>query len=94
VDLDWQTNYSLLHDIGVEHALLLQIIRDGILRQKWRLEPDFGSDPFAFGVERFDWVMAAPAAAELRAKVGALDLIKLLDLSPGFVADSAGNVNF
>jgi hypothetical protein len=34
-------------------------------------------------------VIAASAAAELRAELGALDLIELLDLFPGFVADGA-----
>ena len=34
------------------------------------------------------------AAAELGAEVGALDLIELLDLAPGFVAYGAGNIDF
>jgi hypothetical protein len=38
-------------------------------------------------------VIAAPAAAELRAKVGALNLIVGLDLAPGFVAYCAGDVD-
>ncbi len=39
-------------------------------------------------------MIAASAAAELRSEIGALYLIKLLDLAPGFVADGSGNVDF
>jgi hypothetical protein len=39
-------------------------------------------------------MITASAAPELRAKIGALDLIKLVDPAPGFVADSARHVNF
>jgi hypothetical protein len=53
------------------------------------MEPDFGSDPFALCVRRAGRVIAPTAAAELGAEVGALDLIELLDLAPGFVADGA-----
>src|ERR1035441_9494765 len=97
----------LLYDIGVEHALLLQIMRNGILGQKWRLEPDFGSDPGAFGISVppcFAWrhgrggrghmAWEESAAAELGTEVGALNLIELLDLAPGFVAYRTGYVDF
>jgi hypothetical protein len=39
-------------------------------------------------------VVAAPAAAELRTEVRTLDLIKLLDLAPGFVTDGSGDIDF
>jgi hypothetical protein len=39
-------------------------------------------------------VIAAPSTAELWAKVGALKLIELLDLMPGFIAYGSGYVNF
>src|SRR5258708_35452089 len=38
---------TLLYDIGIEYAFLLQIVRDRILGQKRGLKPDFGSNPFA-----------------------------------------------
>src|SRR5712671_1862952 len=84
----------LLQDIGVEHALLLQIVRNSILRQKRRLKPDLGSDPFALGMGSIRCVIAAAATAKLRAKVRALNLVKLLNLTPGSVADSSGYVDF
>jgi hypothetical protein len=88
-------NYiRILFHVGVEHALLLKIMRHGVLRQKWRLEPDFGSDPFPFAVRSIWRMVAASPAAELRAEVGALDLIELLDFLPGGVAHGAGNVDF
>jgi hypothetical protein len=55
---------------------------------------DFGSDPFAFGVGSVGGVMAASAAAELGAEVGALDLVELVDLAPGFIAYRSGYVDF
>src|SRR5712692_4474307 len=92
----WATSAHrrLLHDIGVEHTLLLQIIRNCILRQKRRLEPDFGSDPFPLGVGSIRGVIATATTAKLRAEVGALNLVKLLDLTPGLVAGSSGHIDF
>ena len=69
-------------------------MRHGVLRQKRRLEPDFGADPFALGVRSVSGMIAASAAAELRAEVGALNLIELVDLAPRLVADRAGDIDF
>src|ERR1017187_9472196 len=44
------TSASSFYDIGVEDALLFQIMRDGVLGEERGLEADFGSDPGAFGV--------------------------------------------
>src|SRR5258708_30817643 len=68
-------------------------MRHGVLRQKRRVEPDFSADPFTFSVRGIRPVVAATAAAELRTEVRALNLIKLLNLAPGGVADCARNVN-
>jgi hypothetical protein len=38
-------------------------------------------------------MMATPATAELRTEIGTLDLVKLLQFAPGFIAHRAGNVN-
>jgi hypothetical protein len=84
---------SLLLHIGIEHSFLFQIMRHRVLRQKWRLQADFGTDPFAFGVRRIRSVIATAAAAELRSKIGGLDLVELVDLTPGLVAYRAGNVD-
>jgi hypothetical protein len=73
---------------------LLEIVRDCILRQKRRQDADFGADPFAFGVRRIGRMVAAASAAELRTEVSALNLIELLDLTPGFIAHGSGYVNF
>jgi hypothetical protein len=89
-----QKNGSLFHDIRVEHTLLLQIMRNRILRQKRRLQPDFSSNPLALTVRRIRRMIASPAAPELWAEVRALDLVELLDLAPSFVADGSGYVNF
>ena len=84
---------SIFH-VGIEHAFLLQIMRNRILGQKWRQQPDFGADPFAFCVGSVRRVVAAASTAELWAKVGALKLFELLDLMPGFIAHGSGYVNF
>ena len=68
-------------------------MRDRVLRQKRRLQADFGADPFAFRVRSVWRVVAASTAAELGAEVGALNLIKLLDFAPGGVADGARNID-
>jgi hypothetical protein len=39
-------------------------------------------------------VIAAAAAAELWPEVGTLDLVELLNLAPGFVADGARDIDF
>ena len=82
----------LLRDVGVEHAILFQIMGNGILGEKRRGEPDFGSDPFTLGVRSGGRMIASAAAAELRAEVGALDLVELLDLTPCFVAHGAEDI--
>jgi len=68
-------------------------MRYGILRQKRRLELNLSPNPFALAVGRIWYMVAAPATAELRTKIGALDLIELIDLAPGVVADSARNID-
>ena len=88
-----KVDQGLFH-VGVEDALLLQIVRHGILGQERRLQADFGADPFAFCVRGVGRVVAASAAAELRAEIGGLDLIELVNLLPGLVAYGAGDVDF
>src|ERR1700758_3796983 len=83
---------SLLH-IGVEDALLLEVVGHSVLRKEGRLQADFGADPFALGVRSVGRMVAAPSAAELRAEVGALDLVELVDLAPGSIADGSGYVD-
>jgi hypothetical protein len=79
----------LLHHVGVQHAVLFQIIGNGILGQKRRLEPDFSSNPLAFIMRSVGRVVAASAAAELRTELGALNLIELLNLPPSGITDGS-----
>jgi len=78
--------------VCVKHPLLLEVVRHGVLRQKWRLELDFGSDPFAFGMGSIRRMVAASTAAELGTEVRALNLIELADLAPGGVAAAPAQV--
>lgn len=68
---------SSLNHIRIQHMILFEIMRDGVLRQKRCLQPDLGADPFAPSVRRVERVIAASAAAELGTKIGALNLVKL-----------------
>jgi len=83
----------LFHHIRIQHALLLKIVRYRILRQKRRLQPGFRPDPLSLIMRHSRRMIAASATAELRTELSALDLVKLLNLAPGLVADRAGNVD-
>jgi hypothetical protein len=84
---------SVLH-IRIKNSFLLKIVRHGVLRQKRRLETDLSSDPFAFEVWCVGRMIAGPTAAELPSEAGRLDLIELVQFSPGSIADSARDVDF
>ena len=84
----------LLHHIGIEYAILLQIMGDGVLGQKRRLQADFGANPFAFGIRLIRTVITTPTAAELRTEFRALNLIELFDLAPSLVTDSSRHIDF
>ena len=75
----------LINHVRVEDPLLLQVVRDGVLCKQGSLELDLPANPFAFGMRRVQWMVATPAAAELRAEIRALDLIELANLPPGVV---------
>jgi hypothetical protein len=83
----------LLH-VGVEHALLLQVVGHCVLRQKWSLEANFGSNPFALLVGLVRRMVATPTTSELGTKVGVLDLIEVPNLPPGLITDRARDIDF
>lgn len=91
--LIWGCNVSLLLDISVEHAFLLEVMGHSVLGQKWRLQPDFGADPFAFRVRSVRRMVAATSTAELGTEIRALNLIELADLTPGGIAYSSRDVD-
>jgi hypothetical protein len=72
------TYNRLLHNVCVQHAFLLQIMRDRILGQKWGLHANFCAHPFTLPMGRVRWVIALISTAELGTKRGVLDLIELL----------------
>lgn len=84
----------LLHNVRVQHAFLLKIVRDRILRQQRRLHANFRAHPLTLSVGRVGRVIARTSRAELGAKRGALDLIELLEVAPGLVADGPSNIDF
>jgi hypothetical protein len=83
----------LLHNVRVQHAFLLQIVRDRILRQQRRLHANFRAHPFTLSVGRVGRVIAWTSRAELGTKRGILDLIELLEVAPRLVADGPSNID-
>ena len=84
----------LLHDVRIQYAFLLQIVRDRILREQRRLHANFGAHPFTLPVGRIRGMIARTFRSEVGAKRGALNLVKLLELAPGLVAERASNIDF
>jgi hypothetical protein len=74
------TKCELINHIGIEYAFLLQIMRDGVLRQERSQELDFSADPFAFRMRGVGGVVAAATATELWAEVGTLNLVQRVNL--------------
>ena len=72
---------------------MFEVVGHGVLGQERGLQADFGADPFAFAVRLIWGVIAAAAAAELRAEVRGLDLIEVLQFAPGLVTYRAGDVD-
>jgi hypothetical protein len=83
----------LFNDVRVQNAILFKVVRYRILCQKWRLQPDFSADPLALVVRCIGSVITSSTASELGSKIGALNLIELLDLAPGCVTYRTGNVD-
>src|ERR1035441_1945116 len=67
---------------------------NGVLGQKRCLQANFRADPFAFVVRSVGGVITTSPTAELRAKVGALDLVVLPYFPPRFIAHRARDVYF
>lgn len=84
----------LLHNVRVQHAFLLQIMRNRILGQQRRLQANFRAYPFALPVGRIRRMIARASTAELGAKLSALDLIELLEFAPSLVPNGPSNINF
>jgi hypothetical protein len=91
---DTTEDYTLLDHIGVQHALLLQVVRNGILGEERSLEVDLGTDPLTFAVGLHWQMFTRAAGTELRTKGGGLDLVELLKVRPGFDAPGARYIDF
>jgi hypothetical protein len=85
---------DLVYDVGIHDAVLLQVVRDGVLGKQRGLQANFRANPLAFIVRRIGGVVAAAAAAELGAEVRALNFVILANRAPGLVAYRAGDVDF
>jgi hypothetical protein len=81
------------HHIRIQHPILLQVVRNRVLRQQWCLQVDFRGNPFAFRVGRTGWMIAHSAASETVPEFGALDLVEMFKLAESFVADRSRNIN-
>jgi hypothetical protein len=81
------------HHIRIQHPILLQVMRNGVLRQQWCLQADFRSNPFAFRVGRTGCMIAHSAASEAVPEFGALDLVEMSKLTESLVANRSRNIN-
>jgi hypothetical protein len=91
---DTSENYTSFNNVRIEHSVLFQIVRHGILREQRRLHTDLGANPFALCMRLGGRVFAAATRSELRTERSALDLIELLKIFPGLVAASSGDIDF
>jgi hypothetical protein len=78
----------------IQHPLLLQIIRDRILREQRCPQPDFRADPFPFRVHRASCVVTQATAAKFMPKLRALDLVELPQVAPCLISHRSRNVDF
>lgn len=84
---------GLIHRIRIQHTVLFQIVGHCVLGQKWRLQRDFGADPFALCMRDLSGVFADSAGTEPWAKGGSLNFIELAEFLPGFISHRAGDVD-
>jgi hypothetical protein len=63
------------------------------LCQQGRLQANLGADPLTFPMETVCRVVAGTARAEPATKLGALNLIELLEVPPGLIANGSSNIN-
>ena len=83
---------TLVHHVCIQHAVLLEVMRDSVLGQQRVLQLDFSADPFALGVGHVG-CMVAHLATEALPECGTLDLSDMPEALPGCVADRATDVN-
>src|ERR1700731_2334914 len=83
----------LVHYVRVQHAVLLQIVRDGVLRQQRRFQLDLRANPLPFGMRQVGGMFAGPTRSEFRTESGTLNFVKLAQVAPGLVSDGAGYVD-
>ena len=82
-----------IHYICIQHTFLLEVMRDGILCQERRLDLNLGGDPFTLRVRCIGRVVAGAPAPGASADRRTFNLIELPEVTPHFIADSAGNVD-
>jgi len=63
---DTTENYTLFDHVRIEHPLLLEVMRNGVLGEQRRLQANLGADPFAFRMRLVSGVLAGDARSELR----------------------------
>lgn len=86
-------NYTLVDHVCVEHAILFQVVRNGVLGEQRRLQSDLCSNPFALWVRCVRRMRARTARAKLWPECGFLDRIKLLESCPGFIPNGPGDID-
>src|SRR5207253_9985627 len=73
--------------------LLLEVMRHGILCQERRLDLNLGADPFTLRMRCVSRVVASLPTPQASAERRTFNLVELPEVTPHFIADSAGNVD-
>ena len=68
-------------------------MRHGILCQQRSLDLNLGSDPFTLRMRRISRVVASTPTSQAPADRRTFNLVELPEVTPHFIADSAGNVD-
>src|SRR6266481_727427 len=82
-----------VHYICIQYTFLLEVMRHGILREERSLDLNLGTDPFTLRMRCINRVVACPPAPRAPADRRTFNLIELPEVTPHFIANSAGNVD-
>src|SRR5467141_3217801 len=82
-----------VHYVCIQDTFLLEVMRHGILCQERRLDLNVGADPFTLRMRCVGRVVASLPTPQASAERSTFNLVELPEVTPNFIADSAGNVD-
>src|ERR1700693_1760047 len=82
-----------VHYICIQYTFLLEVMRHGILCQQRSLDLNLGTDPFPLRMRDISRLIASLPPPQASADRRTFNLVELPEVTPHFIADSAGNVD-